>query len=327
MSSSTSSSSSVGSGVSSPVGKLLLAGTCACVADALTFPMDTVKVRMQMAPAGSGFLATLRHVAVSEGPAGLYGGLGAGLQRQFAFASIRIGFYEPVKQAYMGQLGMRHQDASTTALMGVRLLAGLTTGALAVCCAQPTDVVKVRMQGSAGRYPGCAAAYSTIWRSEGLAGLWKGTGPSVARNAIVNCAEVVSYDTIKTYMVARLGMPNAVGTHFLAGLCSGFIATLVASPVDVVKTRLMSARPEERAGVVSVTRGLYQQSGLRGFYKGFGPSFARIAGWNILMFVLYEKAKSALEVAPALPSPHLVAVAAVAASTGAPSVQPKKLQL
>ncbi|PAA62047.1 hypothetical protein BOX15_Mlig016915g2 [Macrostomum lignano] len=298
----------------SPVTKLLLAGSCACVADALTFPMDTVKVRMQMAAGGaaaaassSSIVGTFRNIVSNEGAARLYGGLNAGLQRQFAFASIRIGFYEPVKQLYMDRLGLTAAGAGPATLMAVRLLAGITTGAMAVCAAQPTDVVKVRMQGSAGRYPSCAAAYSTIWRTEGLAGLWRGTGPSVARNAIVNCAEVVSYDTIKTYLVARLGMPNSVGTHFLAGLCSGFIATLVASPVDVVKTRLMSARPEERAGVVSVARGLYQQSGLRGFYKVFMPSFARIAGWNILMFVLYEKAKSSYgqlaELAAALPRP------------------------
>lgn len=281
---------------SSPVSKLLLAGTCACVADALTFPMDTVKVRMQMAVGGAAnsILGTFRQIAVNEGPARFYGGLNAGLQRQFAFASIRIGFYEPVKQSYMSKLGVE-ASSSSAALMAVRLMAGITTGALAVCAAQPTDVVKVRMQGCPGRYSSCAAAYSTIWRTEGLSGLWKGTGPSVARNAIVNCAEVVSYDTIKTYLVARLGMPNTVGTHFLAGLCSGFIATVVASPVDVVKTRLMNAKPEERAGVLSVTRGLYRQNGLRGFYKGFVPSFVRIAGWNILMFVLYEKAKSSYD--------------------------------
>lgn len=280
-----------------PVSKIFLAGTCACVADALTFPMDTVKVRMQMAASGAAasIASTIRNIAVHEGPARFYGGLNAGLQRQFAFASIRIGFYEPVKQTYMTKLGVDASASGPATLMAVRLLAGITTGAMAVCAAQPTDVVKVRMQGSAGRYPSCAAAYSTIWRTEGLSGLWKGTGPSVARNAIVNCAEVVSYDTIKTYLIARMGMPNTIGTHFLAGLCSGFIATVVASPVDVVKTRLMSARPEDRAGIVSVTRGVYRQNGLRGFYKGFVPSFIRIAGWNILMFVMFEKAKASYD--------------------------------
>lgn len=59
----------------------------------------------------------------------------------------------------------------------VRLLAGSTTGAMAVVCAQPTDVVKVRMQAQkAGtrRYNGVIAAYRMIAQQEGMKGLWKG---------------------------------------------------------------------------------------------------------------------------------------------------------
>ena len=60
----------------------------------------------------------------------------------------------------------------------VRLLAGCTTGGAAVLAAQPTDVVKVRMQAERGngpkRYPGVMAAYRTIAVQEGVRGLWKG---------------------------------------------------------------------------------------------------------------------------------------------------------
>ena len=62
--------------------------------------------------------------------------------------------------------------------MGLRILAGMTTGAAAVLIAQPTDVVKVRMQAqgtSAGRYSGTLNAYRTIATQEGVKGLWKGT--------------------------------------------------------------------------------------------------------------------------------------------------------
>lgn len=61
-----------------------------------------------------------------------------------------------------------------------RLLAGCTTGAMAVLFAQPTDVVKVRLQaqtkcqGCAKRYTGTLHAYKTIAREEGFNGLWKG---------------------------------------------------------------------------------------------------------------------------------------------------------
>lgn len=64
--------------------------------------------------------------------------------------------------------------------IGSRLLAGCTTGAMAVAMAQPTDVVKVRFQAqvSAGaankRYHGTMDAYRTIAKEEGFRGLWKG---------------------------------------------------------------------------------------------------------------------------------------------------------
>lgn len=61
-----------------------------------------------------------------------------------------------------------------------RLLAGCTTGAMAVAFAQPTDVVKVRFQAQVRqtdggkRYNGTMDAYRTIARDEGVRGLWKG---------------------------------------------------------------------------------------------------------------------------------------------------------
>lgn len=66
--------------------------------------------------------------------------------------------------------------------IGTRLLAGCTTGAMAVTFAQPTDVVKVRFQaqghlpnsGSVKRYSSTLEAYKTIARDEGIKGLWKG---------------------------------------------------------------------------------------------------------------------------------------------------------
>lgn len=62
----------------------------------------------------------------------------------------------------------------------IRILAGCTTGAMAVSFAQPTDVVKVRFQaqmnlnGVARRYSGTMQAYRQIFQNEGMRGLWKG---------------------------------------------------------------------------------------------------------------------------------------------------------
>jgi hypothetical protein len=34
-------------------------------------------------------------------------------------------------------------------------------------------------------------------REEGLAGLWKGVTPNIGRNAIINAAELASYDSVR----------------------------------------------------------------------------------------------------------------------------------
>ena len=65
-------------------------------------------------------------------------------------------------------------------LLLVRIAAGVTTGTLAILSAQPTDVVKIRMQadvrapGEAARYRGVIHAYKDIAVKEGMAGLYKG---------------------------------------------------------------------------------------------------------------------------------------------------------
>jgi solute carrier family 25 uncoupling protein 8/9 len=78
-----------------------------------------------------------------------------------------------------------------------------------------------------------------LCREEGLLGLWKGLGPNIARNAIINAAELASYDQIKVSLLATGMFQDNIITHLVAGLGAGFFAVCVGSPVDVVKSRVM----------------------------------------------------------------------------------------
>lgn len=81
--------------------------------------------------------------------------------------------------------------------LGTRLLAGSTTGAMAVAIAQPTDVVKVRFQAQirerendcVKRYSSTSDAYRTIARDEGLRGLWKGVFKVLIYMFYCNCSD------------------------------------------------------------------------------------------------------------------------------------------
>nr|KAF6325971.1 uncoupling protein 2 [Myotis myotis] len=257
--------------------KFLGAGTAACIADLITFPLDTAKVRLQIQgekqgavrAAASvqyrGVLGTILTMARTEGPRSLYNGLVAGLQRQMSFASVRIGLYDSVKQFYT--------KGSEHAGIGSRLLAGSTTGALAVAVAQPTDVVKVRFQaqaraGGGQRYQSTVDAYKTIAREEGFRGLWKGTSPNIARNAIVNCAELVTYDLIKDALLKANLMTDDLPCHFTSAFGAGFCTTIIASPVDVVKTRYMNSALGQYSSAGQCALTMLQKEGPRAFYKG-----------------------------------------------------------
>lgn len=73
-------------------------------------------------------------------------------------------------------------------------------------------------------------------------GLYSGLYPNILRNSIMNAAELASYDQIKTSLVINFPSVNQDSKllHFVCALAAGFIAVVFASPVDVIKTRVMS---------------------------------------------------------------------------------------
>ncbi|XP_072231433.1 dicarboxylate carrier UCP2-like [Leuresthes tenuis] len=283
--------------------KFFGAGLAACIADLITFPLDTAKVRLQIqgeshkiegsgAVKYRGVFGTITTMVRTEGARSLYNGLVAGLQRQMSFASVRIGLYDSMKQFYT--------RGSDNAGIVARLMAGCTTGAMAVTFAQPTDVVKVRFQAQVRltegerRYTGTLDAYKTIARDEGVRGLWKGCMPNITRNVIVNCAELVTYDTIKELILKYGLMTDNLPCHFTAAFGAGFCTTIVASPVDVIKTRFMNSASGQYSSAINCALTMVRNEGATAFYKGFMPSFLRLGSWNIVMFVTYEQLKRSM---------------------------------
>lgn len=295
--------------------KMLTAGTSACIADFATFPLDTAKVRLQIqgearavvqngtvallrSETHHGLYGTISNMIRHEGPRSLYNGLSAGLQRQMCFASVRIGFYDNFKAFYQQLIDGNNRSGSMN--IGARVAAGITTGGLAVFFAQPTDVVKVRFQAaingtaSAPRYSSTLQAYKSIARKEGMRGLWRGTFPNVSRNAIVNVSEIVCYDIIKDTILHYHLINDGIPLHLASAMVAGFCTTVVASPVDVVKTRYMNSTKGQYKGAIDCAIRMFMQEGGKSFYKGFIPSFCRLLSWNIVMWVTYEQMKLAV---------------------------------
>jgi hypothetical protein len=188
-----------------------------------------------------GLYDTFTSVLANEGAKGLFKGLSPALLRQASYSSIRVGIYEPLKAFVSGDTG--DGQKVLTMSYGQKVLAGGASGALGILIANPTELVKIRMQADkAGtRYTGTIDAFSKIVRNEGPLGLWAGAMPNMQRAFIVNAMELGTYDHAKAILVQDYQMKaDSVLTHTIASFVAGFFATVACNPVDTIKNRLMN---------------------------------------------------------------------------------------
>jgi dicarboxylate transporter 10 len=171
-----------------------------------------------------------------------------------------------------------------------------TAGFLGGIAGNPGDVLNVRMQSDATKPPELQRNYKhaldgllRMVREEGPASLFRGVGANSTRALLMTASQLASYDVFKQICVQRFGMGDNFGTHFSASLAAGFVATTLCSPVDVVKTRIMSAGG--KANVLGILREASAKEGMLWIFRGWVPSFIRLGPQTICTMVFFEQHK------------------------------------
>jgi len=285
---------------------LAYGGFASCVAETITMPIDVVKTRLQMDGSGGGVKAyngsldCATKLVRSEGPTSLFKGLPPALLRQSTYGSLRYGLYGPIKDS----MGIK---AGEPVPLWKKIVAGGGAGAIASAIANPTDLMKVRLQtdgmskDEAGkllpkRYTGMINCFSSIIKEEGVLALWTGVGPTAGRATVLAAAELASYDEAKG-VLSGFGMSGIVlvaCTSFI----SGFISTVASSPFDVVKSRVMG-QPLNPDGTGKLYSGMVDcfikssaNEGPMSLYNGFWPNFGRVVPRVMIVFLVMEQLKS-----------------------------------
>ena len=138
-----------------------------------------------------------------------------------------------------------------------------------------------------------------IVRKEGLAGLYRGVGPTAQRSAVVAAVQLPVYDVTKEQLLAYRILREGSACHLVSSIVAATAAAAASNPVDVIRTRMMVQRKirgdKRRNGVYksSIECGVHivQKEGASALYKGFVPAFSRMGPWNIVFFLVYEQLK------------------------------------
>mmetsp|Transcript_15665 Transcript_15665/g.24954 ORF Transcript_15665/g.24954 Transcript_15665/m.24954 type:complete len:307 (-) Transcript_15665:47-967(-) len=270
--------------------RLWASAGAAGLAEALTMPVDFAKVRMQLqsshcAVRYSGMVDCMASTLRNEGPRAFFKGLGPGLVRQMGYTGLSLMLYEPIRNG----LSPAGRDASYTS----RLLAGGTAGGMGISVLNPMEVIKTQIQASSSK-TSAADVFARIWRTDGILGFWAGIGPNIARTFLVCAAELGTYDEVKTHLLKSQLFSDGPLAHVLASASAAFASASISTPVDVVKTRLMSqagsgasTSPQYR-GMVDGFVKIASNEGAMSFYKGFVPILTRKVLWCSCFFMTYE---------------------------------------
>ncbi|KAG8778347.1 hypothetical protein FRC12_025014 [Ceratobasidium sp. 428] len=266
-----------------------------------------IKVRQQLqtnAPQSKHFFGMAKEIISVEGFVGLMSGVRASMLREGIYATIRLGTYE----AHKDMLYALSNGLLTREGIPLKALSGLMSGAVGAAIANPTDLIKVRMQAqhipSKPEYSTIVSALTSVYNegggtlTGGLRSLWRGTTATVTRGAVITTAQIGSYDHFKQVVKNRKLMQEGVQLHITASLFAGLVCSITSNPVDVIKVRLMNDRARIHDGVLDCIVKTTRNESPLAFYKGFGMCWMRLGSHTTLTLILYEQLRAWAGVRP-----------------------------
>ncbi|CDW90200.1 mitochondrial substrate carrier family protein ucpb-like [Stylonychia lemnae] len=277
----------------SDVIRTFFAGIASVTAASVTHPIDTVKIRLQIqGEIGKKGASNKQYnnvfrgmymIVQEESIRGLYKGITASWMRESIYSSLRLGLYEPFKRL----LGAT--DNKNTPFY-LKFLAGGMSGFIGAALANPTDLLKVRMQAWEGKPHGLIWHFNDVYANGGFWGFYRGVTPTVIRAILLNATKLATYDHIKHSLINYNILSDGYMCHFVSSVCAGVCIAVVTSPVDIVKTRIMNQGKEKvYSGMIDCIQKIFKQEGPMAFYKGFTPQWMRFGPFTIVQLMVWEK--------------------------------------
>jgi dicarboxylate transporter 10 len=127
-------------------------------------------------------------------------------------------------------------------------------------------------------------------RHEGWRSFTQGLWPNCFRSGIMTASQLASYDTFKILLQQWTSVSaESPIIHISASLLASLVATSISSPMDVIRTQLMSA--SKRVSVLRIVTDLTRSEGYRWVFRGWTPSFVRLGPQTIATLVALEQHK------------------------------------
>lgn len=267
----------------------VISGSVECVA---VWPMEMIKTSLQL-QAGSGkpapfngVISGLRYTVQTTGFISLYRGLDSALVGAGPKAGIRFGgnawCKEQLKDAN-GKLDGKRQFA-----------AGFGAGVLeAILAVTPMETIKTKLIET---NLGMVAGVRLIIKESGVAGLYQGLAPTIAKQASNQGLRFMFFNWYKELVMEYLGTKTLHPLQsLLGGMAAGCFSTLGNNPFDVIKTQMQGRNASKYTSSLDCAVKLFKADGIGAFYRGVVPRMGRVVPGQGVIFMSFEAIQDFVE--------------------------------
>lgn len=263
-----------------PVVATLSGAVAGAMETLVVWPMESAKTKMQLAKYGqySGMLDVMRQTVKADGVGGMYRGLLPVLVGSVPKAGIRFGVFNSVESK------LRLEDGSTTPMRN--LGAGMTAGAIeAVTVTALIETTKTKLIHGNTSF---AVGVKQVIQAEGIAGLYKGVGATVGKQATNQGLRFMAFGKYKSILLGDSGRQLRAEEALLGGMMAGCFSTLCNNPLDLVKSKMQGLNAAEYKNMADCFVKVVKGDGVLALWSGTIPRLARVVPGQGVIFASYE---------------------------------------
>ncbi|BFZ55793.1 ADP/ATP carrier protein [Savitreella phatthalungensis] len=280
----------------------MMGGVSAAIAKTAAAPIERVKLLIQnqdemlkqgrLARRYEGIGECFSRTAKEEGVVSLWRGNTANVIRYFPTQALNFAFKDYFKKMF----GFKKNEGYWPWFFG-NLASGGAAGASSLLFVYSLDYARTRLandaksakKGGERQFNGLVDVYRKTLATDGIAGLYRGFGPSVTGIIVYRGLYFGLYDSVKPVILT-----GSLEGSFLASFALGWVVTtgsgLASYPLDTVRRRMMmtSGTGVNYSSSMHAFRVIVAQEGVKSLFKGAGANILRgIAG--ALVISMYDQ--------------------------------------
>lgn len=280
----------------------MMGGVSAAVSKTAAAPIERVKLLIQnqdemikqgrLARRYDGIIDTFKRTAADEGIVAFWRGNTANVIRYFPTQALNFAFKDKFKALF----GFKKSEGYWPWFAG-NLASGGLAGATSLFFVYSLDYARTRLANDAKatkgggdrEYSGLIDVYKKTLKSDGIAGLYRGFGPSVVGIIVYRGLYFGLYDSLKPVVLVGPLEGNFLAS-FLLGWCVTTGASTASYPLDTVRRRMMmtSGQAVKYKGAFDAFQKIVAAEGVKSLFKGCGANILRgVAGAGVIS--LYDQ--------------------------------------